>query len=81
MSVRHKRKNFSWEIVNIYGPAQHHMTQEFLEELQSKCSNTSIPMVLGGDFNLIRKLDDKNSEHVNLNLMKQFNDFISENKL
>lgn len=57
------------------------MTHEFLEELQDKCVNLGLPVVFAGDFNLIRKVEDKSSDCINFSLMNQFNDFINDNRL
>ena len=65
----------------MYGPAHHDLSPSFLNELDNKCKSTVLPMVLGGDFNLIREAKDKNSSNLNYYLMKLFNDFISDNHL
>lgn len=49
---------------------------EFLEELHHKMEHSNGPVVLGGDLNLIREMDDKNNSNVDLQLMERFNDFI-----
>lgn len=66
-------------LVFVYGPTRHQWVQEFLEELQIKCLRLVLPVVLGRDFNLIRKATDKNSSRVNYSLIF-FNDFIATNK-
>jgi hypothetical protein len=38
----------------------------------------TIPVVVVGDFNLIRSLDDKSSASVNLPRMRMFNDYIAD---
>jgi exonuclease III len=36
MVVTHKRSNLSWEVIIVYGPADHSRSQSFLEELRNK---------------------------------------------
>src|SRR6266498_1704756 len=48
--LRHKKDNFRWEVVVVYGPAQHNLSGSFLEELSSKCGSAEFPLVFGGDF-------------------------------
>jgi hypothetical protein len=49
----------AWEMLTVYGPAQHSQSMDFIIELSRKCMMTSLPMVIGGDFNLIRSVKDK----------------------
>jgi exonuclease III len=74
MVLRHRLQNFRWEMVVVYGPAQHDWSREFIAELSRKCLFATLPMVLGGDFNLIREVGDKNNKSVNLDLMNMFID-------
>jgi hypothetical protein len=79
--LRNKKDGFKWEVIVVYGPANHEKSEKFLEELQTKCEKTNVPMVLGGDFNLIRCQMDKNNRNVNWRLVKNCNDFIAEQQL
>jgi exonuclease III len=45
-------------------------------ELSRKCMYSTLLVVLGGDFNLIREVGDKNNTNLNLGLMERFNRFI-----
>jgi exonuclease III len=65
----------------VYGPANHDKSGEFLEELKNKCRNSEVPMVLGGDFNLIRGRADKSNSNINWNLVNLFNNFIADLQL
>jgi hypothetical protein len=51
---RNRTSNFRWEMITIYGPAQHDMSSDFVAELSRKCLCASLCLVFGGDFNLIR---------------------------
>lgn len=81
MVIKDKQHNFKWELIVVYGPAHHGLAPSFLQELNQKCKQTNLPKVLGGDFNLIRRAEDKNSSNLNFPLIHLFNDFIAENKL
>jgi exonuclease III len=81
MGLRHRLQNFRWEMMVVYGPAQHDRSREFIAELSRKCLFATLPMVLGGDFNLIREVGDKNNKNVNLDLMNMFNMFIDLHQL
>jgi hypothetical protein len=52
--LRNRKDGFKWEVVVVYGLAQHDRSTGFLEELEWKCERTTMTMVIGGDFNLIR---------------------------
>jgi hypothetical protein len=41
----------------------------------------TLPLVMGGDFNLIRHMNDKNNDNVNQELMDRFNMFINLHQL
>lgn len=52
-----KGDGFQWMLVNIYGPAHDDRKLEFLEEIQNKVLSSEFPILLGGDFNLVRKVE------------------------
>jgi exonuclease III len=58
--VIQKESGFIWNFINVYGAAQNDQKQKFLSELSSFCSKCSHPMLIGGDFNILRKDSDKN---------------------
>jgi hypothetical protein len=49
--------DFTWMLVNVYGPAHDDRKLDFLEEIQDKILATEIPIMLGGDFNLVRRIE------------------------
>jgi exonuclease III len=61
----------------VYGTAYEEHKQEFLDELSSLTQNNNIPIVFGGDFNLVRKVVDKNNGIVNFKWVNKFNDWIN----
>ena len=50
----------------------------FLEELKNKVSAARLPVVVGGDFNLLRFAEGKNNGIVNFLRMQMFNDCIAD---
>jgi exonuclease III len=61
----------------VYGTAYEEHKQEFLDELSSLTQNNNIPIVVGGDFNLLRKVEDKNNGIVNFEWVNKFNEWIN----
>ena len=78
MEIFERALNFKWEVIIVYGPADHRCSPTFLAELQQKISCSSLPVVVGGDFNLIRSPDEKNNDRVNRPRMQMFTDYIAE---
>jgi exonuclease III len=81
MVLRNKVSNFRWELITVYGPANHEKTPDFIAELSRKCLLATLPMVLGGDINLIRLANEKNNGNINQGLMDRFNMFIDLHQL
>ena len=48
----------------VYGPADHRRTDDFLAEISSAVEACPFPLVVGGDFNLIRGSADKNNNNI-----------------
>jgi exonuclease III len=63
--LENKKDKFIWNFLAMYGTAYEEHKQEFLDELSSLTQNNNIPIVFGGDFNLVRKVVDKNNGIVN----------------
>jgi exonuclease III len=78
MTAIYRSLNLKLEIVGIYGPADHSFSREFLDEISDKIARSEFPITMGGDFNLIRSLDDKNNDHVNWARINLFNEAIRE---
>lgn len=47
-------------VIIVYGSAQEEMKDEFLVELGAACGDQELPMLVGGDFNILRFDSDKN---------------------
>jgi hypothetical protein len=54
-----KSDNFEWSLVVVYGAAQDAQKGEFLAKLVCMCENDPLPMLVGGDFNIIRWQEEK----------------------
>lgn len=59
--VIQRNNAFRWELIIVYGPADHTRSRDFLSELHDKIVSVSHPLVVGGDFNLIRSRNDKSN--------------------
>ena len=49
-----KMDGFKWALVVVYGPAQNNLKEQFLTELVNMCSHEKLPILVGGDFNILR---------------------------
>jgi hypothetical protein len=58
--LRNKSDGFKFVLYTIYGPAQ--QQKAFLIELVHSCSHEILPYIIGGDFNIMRQLEDKNKD-------------------
>ncbi|XP_073359512.1 uncharacterized protein [Aegilops tauschii subsp. strangulata] len=78
MSVTDRRVHFSWEVIFVYGPADHARSAGFLAEPKNKVERCTTPVVVAGDFNLISWASDKSSPNVDRVRMRLFNDCIAD---
>jgi hypothetical protein len=81
MVLRNRLSNSRWELVTVYGPTQHSLSEDFITELSRKCMRSTLPVLLGGDFNLIRFADGKNNSNIDQRLMDKINMFIDLHQL
>ena len=73
-----------WAIVCVYGPADHSRAAKVLGEIQALVGTklaADIPIVLGGDFNLIRSGADKNTRNIDWPRVALFNNAITASAL
>lgn len=54
---------FSWALVAIYGVAQSEFKPNFLAELVRVCQSESLLMLMGGDFSILRRHNEKNKDN------------------
>ena len=50
--VRNRLTNFRFWVLNIYGPAQHELSGDFIQELATFCANEILPIVMGAILTL-----------------------------
>lgn len=62
MNLRHRLSNFRWCLVVVYGPANHDLSGDFVRELIDIYDLSVLPVIFGGDFNLIREAKDKKKQ-------------------
>jgi exonuclease III len=77
-TIRHRKTNIRYDMLTVYGPADHNWSLDFLEELDNRCRDRLLPILIGGDFNLIRGADDKSNGVVDQKLVDAFNNFIEK---
>jgi hypothetical protein len=68
---------YSWIITNVYAPCTPHGKIDFLNWLHNISMPSDKLWLLVGDFNLIRRLEDRNRIGGDINLMLKFNEAIS----
>ena len=64
--IKSKSDGFEWVLVSVYGAAQDDHKPLFLSELVRLCENEPLPMLVGGDFNIIRKPEEKTMQTITL---------------
>jgi hypothetical protein len=79
VTMRNRITNLRCNVVAVYGPAQHEFSSDFLLELSTMCGQWGLPLVISGDFSLIRHKSEKNTD--NFNPVDLFNYFIGDHHL
>lgn len=70
--VTDNRTNIQWTTTSVYGPQLQLDKKLFIRELKALKSTASTAWLILGDFNLIYKDEDKNSDRLNRNMMNRF---------
>jgi exonuclease III len=63
--LKNASDNFEWVLLAVYGPAQEESNHNFLQELTQTCNEEKTPLMMGGDFNIIRGREEKNNNRYN----------------
>jgi exonuclease III len=71
-----KSDMFKWALAVVYGPAQNEHKEQFLAELVNMCSHENLPLIVGGDYNILRHPLEKNNDHYNNRWLFLFNSII-----
>lgn len=45
--VRNRKSNYRYWVINVYGPAQHSVSDEFIQSLEGFCKGLSLPILMG----------------------------------
>jgi len=63
--LNNKQDDFKWILMVVYGPAQEDFKSVFLSELVRTCQQNTLPTLIGGDFNIMRHIKEKNKDNFN----------------
>jgi hypothetical protein len=63
LSIRNRADDFIWSLVAVYGAAQDAFKANFLRELVNLAKDNPYPILIGGDFNLLRFQHEKSKGH------------------
>ena len=74
--VKNKPDGFLWSLVIVYGAAQDQSKHIFLAELVRICEHESLPMLVAGDFNIVRRPEEKNNSNFDAHWPFVFNAII-----
>jgi hypothetical protein len=64
LTIRNKVDNFTWSLVAVYGAAQDELKADILRELVNLAKDNPYPILIGGDFNLLRFRHEKSKGHI-----------------
>ncbi|CAN6341061.1 unnamed protein product [Urochloa humidicola] len=68
--------NSTFTVTNVYAPADHRDSLDFLKDLEEVAEHVSGNWVLAGDFNLTRGSEENSNGNINAALTDAFNDCI-----
>ena len=63
--IRNKEDGFQWNLISVYGAAQDEFKEAFLTKLVQLCTKETLPITIGGDFNIIRGPNEMNNSNYN----------------
>ncbi|KAK8681905.1 hypothetical protein V6N13_054304 [Hibiscus sabdariffa] len=70
--------NLKCMLINIYAPNDFHCRQELFGSISSLAASSNLPILLGGDFNIVRNAEEKVGMVTQRGAMKAFSDFIDD---
>jgi exonuclease III len=76
MNLWDVKKKCRWAVIVVYGPAHDDLKDDFLAELSLFCNCVDCPFIVGGDFNILRSVLDKNKPTVLPHCSDVFNSII-----
>ena len=71
----------AWCFTGVYGPQDDDGKVQFLDELLQFGRSLSLPWLIGGDFNMIHRAQDKNNDRLDRRSMRRFRAFIDRAQL
>jgi exonuclease III len=69
MNLWDKTKKIKWNFLVVYGSAHEEDKMDFLTELSSFCSKNREPIMIGGDFNIIRYNNERNKPGATIDIL------------
>jgi hypothetical protein len=63
--VRSKEDDFKFNLIFVYGPTQLDQKSPFLSEVVLVCSTEALPNIIGSDFDINHRPDEKNNDNYN----------------
>lgn len=79
--VLDKKLNTKLKLVTVYGPTHDDRKKLFLTEVSQACSSHNYPMLIGGDFNILRFSSEKNKNFKANKFSDMFNLIINSHEL
>jgi len=73
-----KKTGFCWKFIVVYGPAYDEQKPSFLEELEVVMNSWQGPLLIGGNFNMVRFSSDKSNGVINHRWSDSFNDWVDK---
>jgi hypothetical protein len=58
-----KVDDYKWVLVVVYGLTQDEFKESFLAELVNMCSHEISPLLIGGNYNILRHSSEKNNDN------------------
>ncbi|GMI71546.1 hypothetical protein HRI_000823900 [Hibiscus trionum] len=64
--------------INLYAPNSHAERKILWEELREMLDRVKLPILIGGDFNIVRSKSEKSGVHFHRSAMEEFESFIGD---